>query len=268
MKYKLMAVDIDGTLLNDKGEITPATLDAIKKSVEQGLVFTLASGRPMKGIEYLNSILNLDVPLITYNGAKIIMSKSKEVVFEQKLAYEFIKVILELGEKNSVTMMLWKDDQLYVNKMNERVNKYIRSTKVTPILMHDRDETIKNGVDKILWYDDAEKMVKHIKEIKELLGDKINYHTSLPFFLEFNDRNASKALAMKKLGEYYGIKQSEMIAIGDGFNDLSMIQYAGLGVAMENAVKSIKSKADYITLSNNEDGIAHVINKFVLKDNS
>ncbi|MGI6084543.1 MAG: Cof-type HAD-IIB family hydrolase [Acetivibrionales bacterium] len=264
MKYKLMAVDIDGTLLNNKGEITPATLEAIKKGVEHGLVFTIASGRPIQGIEYISSLLDLDVPLITYNGAKIVMSKSKEVVFEQKLACEYIKIILELAENNNVTMMLWQNDRLYVNKMNEKVNKYIRSSKVTPILMQDRDEIIKKGATKVLWYDDAEKMAGYIKEIKQVLGDRINYHTSLPFFLEFNDKNATKALGIKKLGEFFGIKQSEMIAVGDGYNDLSMIEYAGLGVAMGNAVEAIKVKADYITLSNNEDGIAHVINKFVL----
>jgi Cof subfamily protein (haloacid dehalogenase superfamily) len=268
MKYKLMAVDIDGTLLNDKGEITTATIDAIKKGVEEGLVFTIASGRPIQGIEYLNNLLNLDVPLITYNGAKIIMSKSKEVIFEQKLGYEYAIKILELGEKNNVTMMVWKDDKLYVNKLNERVEKYTKITAVQPILMEDSNETIKTGVTKILWYDDVEKIGKYIEQIKDLLGDKINYHTSQPYFLEFNDKNASKALAMEKMGEHYGIKQSEMIAIGDGFNDLSMIEYAGLGVAMENAPEAIKSKADYITLSNNEDGIANVINEFILKNNT
>ncbi|MGI6123586.1 MAG: Cof-type HAD-IIB family hydrolase [Acetivibrionales bacterium] len=264
MNYKLMAVDIDGTLLNDEGKITHATLDAIKKAVEQGLVFTIASGRPIQGIEYLNNILGLDAPFITYNGARIIKSKSKEVIFEQKLSYENAKKILSLGEKNNVTMMVWNDDKLYVNKLNERVKKYITITMVTPILLNS-DEPIKNGVTKILWYDDVQKIKEHVIKVKETLGDKINYHTSLPFFLEFNDINASKALALQKIGEHYGIKQSEIIAVGDGFNDLSMIEYAGLGVAMGNAVEAIKSKADYITLSNNEDGIAHVINKFIFE---
>jgi hydroxymethylpyrimidine pyrophosphatase-like HAD family hydrolase len=84
--------------------------------------------------------------------------------------------------------------------------------------------------------------------------------------MEFVDVKASKAIAMEQIGNHYGIKQSQMIAVGDGFNDLSMIEYAGLGVAMANAPEEVKKRADYITLSNEEDGVAHVINKFILNN--
>jgi hypothetical protein len=120
------------------------------------------------------------------------------------------------------------------------------------------------GINKLLWYDEIERINAFEKEMHDLLGPSVNFHTSQPFFLEFVDVNASKAIALEKLGAYYGIQREEMIAIGDGFNDLSMIEYAGLGVAMENAPEEIKRIADYVTLSNENDGVAYVIEQFIL----
>jgi Cof subfamily protein (haloacid dehalogenase superfamily) len=148
------------------------------------------------------------------------------------------------------------------------VKDYKRISNVEPVIIGDADEIIKKGITKIIWYDEPEKLKKYQNEIEKYLSDGVNYHTSRPMFLEFVDRDASKAIAMEKLGEHFGIKQSEMIAIGDGFNDLSMIEYAGLGVAMANSEEEVKEKADYITLSNDEDGVAHVIYEFVLRDHT
>jgi hydroxymethylpyrimidine pyrophosphatase-like HAD family hydrolase len=103
---------------------------------------------------------------------------------------------------------------------------------------------------------------KKLENIK--ISQNVVYHTSQPYFLEFVNSNATKAIAMEKLGQHYGISRSEMIAVGDGFNDLSMIEYAGLGVAMGNACDAIKSRANYVTLTNDDNGLAFVIDKFVL----
>jgi Cof subfamily protein (haloacid dehalogenase superfamily) len=115
----------------------------------------------------------------------------------------------------------------------------------------------------MLWYDDIERINSFERELHGKLGPSVNFHTSQPIYLEFVDRNASKAIALEKLGQYYNIKREEMIAVGDGFNDLSMIEYAGLGVAMENAPDEVKKAADFLTLSNEEDGVAFVIEKFI-----
>ena len=136
---------------------------------------------------------------------------------------------------------------------------------VEPILIDNLEKIIEKGVTKILWYDEVEKIAQYQKEIGSFLSENVNFHPSRPYFMEFVDKNASKAIAMEKLGQFYGIKQSEMIAVGDGFNDLSMIEYAGLGVAMANSPREVKEKADYITLSNEEDGVAHVIFEFISK---
>ncbi len=265
MKYKLMAVDIDGTLLNDKSELTENTKKTIKNAVERGLIFTIASGRPIQGIEGLNKQLNLDVPFITYNGAIVVMGKSRQIMYQRELSPNDSNDIVNLAQKYKVTYMVWKDGQLCVPEFSEIVHKYMQISSVVPVKIDNLDNHLENGVTKILWYDTAEKIVEYQNQIGKYLSENVNFYPSRPCFMEFVDAKASKAIAMEQIGNYYGINQSEMIAVGDGFNDLSMIEYAGLGVAMANAPAQVKERADYITLSNEEDGVAHVINKFILE---
>ena len=264
MLYKLMAVDIDGTLLDSNGNLTNETIKAIRLGVEKGLIFTICTGRSIQGVKKLNDMIGLDLPYITYNGAMVVKGKSREILHEQKMSYSDAKTVYELGEKNNTTIVVWNDNKLYVNKMNEMVFKYGEINDTKAILIHNIDEVVKNGATKILWYDEARVIEKFEKEVGKYLGCSINYHTSRPIFLEFVDVNASKAIALERLRAYFGIKQSEIIAVGDGANDISMIEYAGLGIAMDNASQVVKQKADYITLSNDEDGVAHVIYKFIL----
>lgn len=263
MIYKLMAVDIDGTLINSKGILTEETRKAIIAGVERGLIFTISTGRPFQGVEYFSRILNLDFPYITYNGAMVIMGKSKEILYEQKLSSESAQRIIDLGKKFDTMTIIWTDNKLFVTELNERVQKYKQISGVEPIVINNFYELIREGVTKILWYDEIDKIEQYQAQVGKYLDGSVNFHTSRPMFLEFVDKKASKAIAMEKLGEHFGIRRSEMIAIGDGYNDLSMIEYAGLGVAMANSEDDIKEKADFITLSNDEDGVAHVINKFV-----
>jgi Cof subfamily protein (haloacid dehalogenase superfamily) len=264
MKYKLVAVDIDGTLLNSEGIITEKTRISIKRAVEKGVIFSICTGRPIQGVESFNSLLNLDSPFITYNGAMIVMGKSKDILYEQGLSTEASRNILSIGKSLGTTIIVWANNKLYAYELNERVLDYKQIAKVEPVLIEDEEEVIASGITKILWYDDPEKLDHYQDILKDKLKDNVTYCTSRPVFLEFFDSRVSKAVAMEKLGEHFGIKREEMIAIGDGFNDLPMIEYAGLGVAMGNAPKAIKAKANYVTLSNDEDGIAQALDKFVI----
>jgi Cof subfamily protein (haloacid dehalogenase superfamily) len=268
MRYKLIAVDVDGTLLNSDGNISEVTKKAVKLGIEKGLIFTISTGRPIQGVEPLIKKLELDcdLPFITYNGAMVVLGKSREILYDQRLSSIDAYQIMSLGKKYDVTIAVWKDNKLYISEINERSAKYKEIAKVEPLLIKDENEIIKDGVTKILWYGETEQIQVLEKEVGKYLSSNINIHTSRPMFLEFVDKNASKAIAMEKIGEHFGINQSEMIAVGDGSNDLSMIEYAGLGVAMANAKQSVKDMADFITLSNDEDGVAHVINKFVLEN--
>ncbi len=263
MQYKLVAVDIDGTLLNSQGIITEKTQQAIQRIIEKGVIFTICTGRPIQGVERFNRLLNLDEPFITYNGAMIVMGKSRKILYEQGLTAEDARNVLAWAKKLKTTYVIWSNNQLYANELNEKVHDYKKLSTVEPLLAEDEEALIRNGITKILWYDDADKIEGYQNTLEGQLGDGVSYYTSKPTFLEFVDKRVSKAMAMEKLGEHFGIKAEEMMAIGDGFNDLPMIEYAGMGVAMSNAPEAIKEKADYVTLSNDEDGIAHVLDQFI-----
>ncbi|NJD04051.1 MAG: HAD family phosphatase, partial [Ruminiclostridium sp.] len=264
MKYRFMAVDIDGTLLDSSGRLTEANKEAIRMAVWEGLIFTLSTGRPVQGVQSLINALQLDTPVITYNGAMVVMGKSREILYEQKLSAKDAKNVIELGNQWGCMVAVWVENKLYVNELSEEAIRYSTIAGIAPEKIVDMETLVRDGVTKVLWNDDPAVVGKYQEEIGSYLSGNVNYHTSRPMFLEFVDKKASKALAMEKIGEHFGIRREEMIAVGDGFNDLSMIEYAGLGVAMANAKEAIRQKADYVTLSNDDDGVAHVIRKFVL----
>lgn len=264
MKYKLMAVDIDGTLLDSQSVLRDETVEAITHAVKKGLVFTIATGRPIQGVVQFNERLGLDLPYITYNGAMVVMGSSREILYETRLTYEDAKCVYQLGLDYGTTIIVWSKNVLYVSEMNDRARKYAEQACTPAVLLNDVDAILRAGATKILWYDDIATIDKFNAEVGASVGEGVNFHTSKPYFLEFVDKQASKAIAMERLGEHYGIQREEMIAVGDGDNDLSMIEWAGLGVAMGNAKDSVKSRADYITLTNDEHGVAHVINEFIL----
>ncbi|NLG87760.1 MAG: HAD family phosphatase [Clostridiaceae bacterium] len=262
MKYKLLAVDVDGTLLNSRLEITVHTKQSIQKAIQKGIVFTICSGRPIQGVKLMTDMLEVDIPVITYNGAMVIADG--KVIFSCTMRGEDVLQIERLGQEWGTTIVIWAGNRLYVNKMNERALEYAQVSKVEPQVYTDVKELIDIGVSKVLWYDEIERIKEFERRLDGLLNLTVNFYTSQPFYLEFVDQNVSKAVALEKMGEYYGITREEMIAVGDGFNDLAMIEYAGLGVAMGNAPEEVKNAADYVTLSNDEDGVAKVIEVFIL----
>ena len=266
MKYKLMAVDIDGTLLNSKHELTGKTKEAIEKAVKKDIIFTLSTGRPVHGIKFLSELLNFnkDFPVITYNGAMVVMSKSGKVLYDQKLKEKYVNEIESLCKENGTHMIIWSDNNLYMTEENAYTMDYQKILNTGYTIVENFREIARGGITKAIWIDETEKIKKLQGKIQEHFGGTLNCHTSRPYLLEFVDKNASKAVGMEKIGEYYNIDKSEMIAAGDGYNDISMIKYAGLGVVMGNAPNDIKEIADFVTLTNDEDGLAYVINKFVL----
>ncbi|MPW26564.1 Cof-type HAD-IIB family hydrolase [Alkalibaculum sp. M08DMB] len=264
MKYKLLAVDIDGTLLNSKGILTKKTKDSIYKAIDKGVIFVICTGRPIQGVTSLNDELGIDLPYITYNGAMVVKGKSKEILYERSLQFNSALSIYELGKKYDTTIIIWSNNKLYVNRADEKAKEYSELTN-TPYTVVKMLEDIPHEITKILWYDDNAKLLEYQKNISPNFRDKVNFHLSRPYFLEFVDVHATKAIAIQKLCKYYNIDISETIAIGDGYNDLSMISTAGLGVAMENAPEEIKNAAKFITTSCDEDGVANVISKFILE---
>ena len=266
MNYKFAAADMDGTLLNDENEITPYTVEIIRRAVSQGLIFSICTGRPIQGVERYQKQLGIQGPVITYNGAMILDSADGCVLYKQELEADDARLVLEAGLNYDTTMCIWSDNKLFGNKLNDRIQEYSQPTKVTPLLMPSTGQLLAQGITKILWYDDTLKIQQIEKELQNTAPfHNVTFCTSKPFYLEFFNSQVSKAAAIDRIGELYGFTPDQTIAIGDGFNDLSMIQHAALGAAMANAPEGVKEYADYITArTNNEDGVAEVLGKYIL----
>lgn len=263
--YKLVAVDIDGTLLNSKREITINTKNSIKEAIKKGIIFSISTGRPLRTAKIFSEIIDEDIPMITCNGALVVTSRSLKTIFEKNLTNDQVKQIIEIIDSYHGTYILWSFNDLYFNKIDDYTINYQEMSKVKGILIDENHPIPYNKTAKIIWFDKNESLKEYQNNIlKKLKG--VNYFTSQLTFLEFVNEDVSKALALEKLGKYYSIKKEEMIAIGDGCNDLPMINYAGLGVAMDNSEQEIKDQADFVTLSNDDDGVSYVIEKFILKE--
>ena len=264
MKYKLVAVDVDGTLLDSKSNLRTETMKAIQETIAAGVIFTICTGRPIQGVEPLIDKLGLDLPFIAYNGAMIAMGKSGKILYAQTMQGEDVKTVYEIGKKLKTTIVIWANNKLYVQPFSPEAAAYANMSRTKPEPITDLEALLAQGVTKVLFYDKVETIRHYEKLVAPDVPPTVNYCTSQPFLLEFFDQKVSKANALARLGAYYGFTREEIIAIGDGFNDLSMIKYAGLGIAMANAEDAIKQQADYVTLSNDENGVAHAIYRFCL----
>lgn len=264
MNYKLVAADLDDSLLGDDRRISKENKKAIEEVVKEGGVFTIATGRPLQGCVVFVEELGLDVPFITYNGALVIKGKSMEVLYHKAIeAQDGINIIKE-GKKNNATILVFHDNKLYVNELNERTKNYHKTSTMLPHLEEDLESIAKMGATKILLYHEPEEIKKIQQDMKENFKGKVNFHISKPYFLEFVHQDVSKGDALAALAQSMGISSQGVIAIGDSYNDISMIEYAGLGVAVSNAHPEVKVHADYISKSNREHGVAQVLRKFVL----
>lgn len=263
--YKFIALDIDGTLLNSKGEIDKTTKEAIFEAQKRRALVTISTGRPIQGVTKYIQELKIDAPIITYNGAMIVDSVSNDILYSKGLSRDDARQAIELGLSRDISMVIWANNELYVNRIDDNVDQYKLLSGNIPIVVDDYNKVIDLGITKVLWIDTASNIQKHMSEISKTISKTISYCTSKATYLEFFDINVSKANALEFLSKEYDIKREEMIAIGDGYNDLSMIEYAGLGVAMGNAESGVKAKADYITKSNDDNGIQEVIKKFILE---
>ena len=262
MKYKMIAVDMDGTLLDDRKQIPDETVHTIRQMAGTGVLFVISTGRPVQGVEKYKELLHLTGPMITCNGAVIVDAGTGETLFEQGLVRSDAEKIFHLGKKYDVTMCIWAGGRLYGNRLDEKMNDYKKISGVEPILAEDFENLPDQEISKIVWYEDESRMKRLITELPEGRFSQVTACLSQPVFLEFFHSQVSKAAAMQKIGEMYGIRREEMIAVGDGPNDIEMLKYAGMGVAMGNASDEVKRHAGFITSSNKEEGVRQAIRRF------
>lgn len=267
-KYRLLVLDIDGTLTNSKKRITPATLNALLALQEKGIKVVLASGRPTAGMRALAKELKLDHYgsfILSFNGAKIINCKTEEIIYQNVIPKQVIPHLYAAALKHKVGIISYEADCVIAGTpMDSYIEKEAFINQIPVKEVSNFPDYLTFDVNKCLMTGEGTYLATVEEKMKEEFGSELNIYRSEPYFLEIMPQHVDKAYSLGKLLEHLGLSKEEMICCGDGFNDMSMIQFAGLGVAMANAQEKVREVADYITLSNDEDGIVHVIDKFIV----
>ncbi|SDH13943.1 hypothetical protein SAMN04487975_10356 [Planococcus glaciei] len=263
--YKLVAIDLDGTLLTDDLMISPNTVTAIQRAAEAGTIVTIATGRMFSSAKLIALQLNLNVPLITYQGALIKDVNEKQVVYERTVPPHIAQKLIEISRDKNLHLQLYQDDILYSAVENDKLIAYAEAVKVPYRIEPDLIKLAEKGVTKLLFIEEPHVLDQLQGELQSLIGDSAHIAKSKKHYLEITHPEANKGNALLFLANMLGIERTEIIGIGDNYNDIELIAAAGLGVAMGNAVKEIKDLADYTTFSNNEEGVLHVLEKFVLE---
>lgn len=271
---KMIGLDMDGTVLTTKKELLPYTIDIIKKAIDQGVTVLVATGRPITGVPREFS----EIPGIRYaltaNGARIFDTTDNSVLYEHLLSMEKARRILDIFDKYDTLQEVYFEGQGYAEKekldrvedylLDPNMAAYIRNTRIPVENIREFIADRQDDMDKTqALFSDLNERSKALEEIQA--SEQVTLACSQATNIEVNAPNVNKGIGLLKLGEILGIKREEIMACGDGENDIEMIREAGFGVAVKNACSGAKEVADYITGNNDEQGVAKAIEQFVLK---
>ncbi|MBR3132792.1 MAG: HAD family phosphatase [Clostridia bacterium] len=289
--YKLIAVDLDGTLLNSYGEITERTKNAIKKAIDKGVEIVLASGRPIASVENLSNEIGANNFLISGNGAIVYDIKNEEIIYDKFLTKKQLLNIIDICEENSIYYNVYSENEVITKALNyntlfyHKENEHKEEEKRTTInIVSDvRDYILKSENENFLKvtvcdqsqiiFNSITKKMRNINDIDVLDVAHMSRKTIKSgteevsveyYYTEITNKDVNKWTALEDLLNRLNIKKDEVIGIGDNINDKELVEEAGLGVAMGNSSPQIKEIADYVAPDNNSDGVAEVIEKFVL----
>lgn len=266
--YKLIALDIDGTLLNSDKKISNENKAAIAAARAKGVHVVLVSGRPTSGM--LGSLKELDMMsdddyVLSFNASVVQRVKSKTIIRSQILTGKEAKQLAKLAQQLNVHIHAFSHTKgLITPALNDQTNK---ESKINgePITVMDFDALADDDVIfKVMLVHHEAQLTAAIKQLPAALYEQFTIVQSAPYFLEFLNKQSNKGIGVKALADHLSIPAEQVICMGDAGNDYHMIQYAGLGVAMGNATDDIKAIANHITVSNDEHGVARVIEEFVL----
>jgi Cof subfamily protein (haloacid dehalogenase superfamily) len=275
MKYKLICIDMDGTLLNSNHKISEISNIALRKARDMGVHVVISTGRGYVDAAAYSDLIGLNSPIIACTGAIIKEKHSDDVIYKSTIDEELCKKLLKIFNKYNVKPIFNSIYKVYCGdlilkvamefmKIRGFINKnvkldYIKNEeKWFDIFKYEKDNIIKCEIIN----KNREKIYNIRKELVNVSGIEIT--SSSNYNIEITKKGASKGKAIEILANYYNIKKEEIIAIGDSDNDLSAIEFAGMGVAMGNANEKLKKKSNFVTDSNDNDGVAKVINKLIL----
>ena len=265
MSIKLIAVDLDDTLLDNAQKISPRVKEAVRQAVAQGVAVTLCTGRMHRSALRYALELDLDIPLLTYNGGMIRCSMSGETLLHRPLDAQTATEVLALFRERGWYIQVYVDDVLYVKEHSTEARYYERVSGIPAVPIGDKLFSLDAAPTKMLALAEPEL----IKEIRSVLvarfGERLNAPISKPVYLEIVHPSVNKGMALDFLARRLGIDRESVMAVGDSMNDLDMVRYAGWGVAMGNACEELKRIARVVTGPNDADGVAEAIEKYVLE---
>ena len=264
--FRAIALDLDGTLTNHDKVVTPRTRQALLKAQEQGTVIILASGRPTYGIVPVAECLELEKRggyILSYNGGNIVNAKTGEKLFSQFLPDAVIPILYKYAKEKNHALLGYAGNEIITEMPDDPyVKEESRINKMNIRKVDNLFETLEPHPTKLLMTGDPTDMIKAEEELVEILGEKMDIFRSAPFFLELVPKGIDKAQSLLRLLSKINLTPADLMAFGDGYNDLSMLKLAGVGVAMANAAPEVRADADYVTLSNEEDGVAAALLHF------
>ncbi|QNO14065.1 HAD family phosphatase [Alkalicella caledoniensis] len=268
---KVIVMDVDGTLTNSKKVITEKTKETLMKAQELGYTLILASGRPTTGLVGFAKELEMDKHnglLVSYNGSQVVDFTKNEILFNEPLTVVEAKSILRHIKQFDITPMIDDGKHIYVENL-DGLNVEYEASGGNFILeqVEDLEEFITFETNKILTSGSPEYLQTIFNQMKDPFNNELSCVFTAPFYVEYTAKGIDKAKALETILKPMGYTRDQIIAFGDGHNDITMLKYAGVAVAMDNAVQDLKDVADFITLSNEEDGIAHALEKYIVQLN-
>ncbi len=269
IQFKLVAIDLDDTLLRSDLTVSERTMRVLRQVRSRGVAVTISTGRMFSSAKPFAEQLEFDVPLITYGGALIKHAGSGEVLYNRPLEPEVARQVIRFGRERKIQVNFYllngEEDELYAELLTPWGESYSRFSKVPFHRVPDLEELLQRGDPlKLLLIEDEPVTNRCLQELRELLGGQAHLAKSKPRFLEVDHPEATKGRALQELAASLQVERRQVLAIGDSYNDIEMLEFAGLGVAVANAPPEVQSRAGYITASNNEDGVALALEKFVL----
>lgn len=273
MGYKLIAMDMDGTLLTTEKKVTECSKNVLKKAADAGVKLVVCTGRIYTSAMVYAKLIGTKAPIIASNGAYIREKDSNEIIYSKTLSRDEVYYIIKTAKSFGFYPHIFTNNTIFSEKLIYSSKNYTKWNEDLPqeerIMIEIVDDLYKVVEEKdgqILKVVIMSEEIEKIAEFKNQVGKELDVSMVASWYnnVEIMAKGTSKGNAVKVLSEHYGIPREEIICIGDNENDLSMIEFAGMGIAMGNAEEEVKKAADYVTDTNENDGVAKAIEKFIL----
>lgn len=263
--FKIIAMDVDGTLLNSKREIQEETRQAILKAQEKGALIMLASGRPVNGLLHQIERMGLKkegMILLAFNGAAVADALTQEVYYQKTIDLNLTRDIIKHVHHYPVSLMIPKGHELFAENPEGYHVRVEAKVNGLDLRIVENLENLDFCPNKIMMSAEPAILDLYLDQISAPFNKYADFIKTAPFYFEVTEKNVHKGMALSHYCEIAGISLEDVMAFGDNYNDMTMIETAGLGIAMGNAVEALKAKADRVTASNDENGIALILEEY------